>query len=153
MKQGSSKNSAVPFGVGCNLYTEKNYDEGFAAAFSFLSSYKKFIDNDEYRKMKRYLRRKQVNAKHHFKEEPFYLGANLLGMIPDKKFVSIDAWLTKGVTGRKKVTQVEIYADCMIMCKCGHCLTRQEAKGTDPFIMKPKDFERKALEIRQTWRH
>jgi hypothetical protein len=153
MVRKSKKRLARPFVIGCNVYTEKTYEDGFADAFEFIKKHSKFIDKDTYRKMKRYLRRKKRNAYHHFKEEPTYYGAQILGMKPDKKFVTIDAWVTRGVNGRKKICEVAIDAECMILCECGHCLTRQEARGTDPFIMKPEDFERKALKIRQSWGH
>ena len=151
MQKNLEKGWCPEFALGCNVYTEKNYEAGFADAFKFLKKYHKFIGKKEYLKINRYLKRKRNNAVHHFKEKPVYYGAQMLGMTPGRKFVTIDAWLTKGVKGRKHFTEVEIDADCMIMCKCGHCLTRQEARGNDPFVMKPEDFERKTFSIRQSW--
>lgn len=151
MEQSDESEKPPPFMIGCNVYTEKTYEVGFADAHDFLRKYSKFIDKDTYRKTKKYLSHKSRNAYHHFKERPEYVGARILGMKPDKKFVTIDAWVTRLVIGRKKVTEVQIDAECMIMCECGHCLTRQEARGYDPFVMKPEDLERKVLNARKDW--
>lgn len=149
MKEKSNVESPPQFVVGLNVYTEKTYEEGFRDAFSFLRKYSNFIGKDEYRKMRKYLSRKSRNAYHHFRESPTYVGAQILGMTPSKKFVTIDAWVTKGVNSRKKVFNVQIDAECMILCECGHCLTRQEARGTDPFVMSHEEFERKAYNARK----
>ncbi len=151
MKPKASDCSTAKFVLGCNVYTEDNYENGFQYANSFLKNYSKSIDKEDFLKIKRYLRRMQKTAYHHFRESPTYLGAQILGMVPSRKFVTIDAWVTKRVMGRKHFTEVEIDAECMIMCECGHCLTRQEARGSDPFVMKPDDFERKLLAIRKSW--
>lgn len=140
---------APEFKIGCNIYTRENYEDGFSQVMSFIARYKKFMGADEYKQLRRYVRTKARNASHHFIEEPTYHGANLLNMVPKHKFVTIDAWVTKGVIGRKKVASVEIDAECMILCECGHCLTRQEARGHDPFVMKPEEFERRAHEARR----
>lgn len=133
------------FQIGCNVYTEKTYDIGFSDAFKFLDSFVDFVEEEKYVKMSRYLGRRLRNAFHHFREDPVYAGAKILGMEVDKKFVTIDAWVTKLVIDGQECIEVSVDAECMIMCKCGHCLTRQEAKGTDPFVMKLDELERRSV--------
>ncbi len=133
------------FQIGCNVYTKETYDIGFSDAFKFLDSFVDFVEEEKYVKMSRYLSRRLRNAFHHFREEPVYAGAKILGMEVDKKFVTIDAWVTNLVTDDEECIEVSVDAECMIMCKCGHCLTRQEAKGTDPFVMKLDELERRSI--------
>ncbi len=134
-----------PFKVGCNVYTRETYDIGFSDAFKFVDGFKDFVDEGKHLKMHRYLGRRLRNAFHHFREEPTYAGAKLLQMEVDKKFVTIDAWVTRLVIDGEECIEVDVDAECMIMCKCGHCLTRQEAKGTDPFVMDLRELERRAI--------
>jgi hypothetical protein len=134
-----------PFVVGCNVYTKKTYDIGFSDAMQFVNGFQGLIDEDKHIKIIRYLGRRLRSAYHHFREEPYYAGAKILGMKVDKKFVTIDAWLTKLVIDGEEFVEVDIDAECMILCKCGHCLTRQEAKGTDPFVMNIEELERRAI--------
>jgi hypothetical protein len=133
------------FKIGCNVYTLETYDIGFRDAVEFVNSFQCFIDEKKHAKMIKYLARKLRNAFHHFREMPEYSGAKVLGMEVDKKFVTIDAWVTKLVIDEREFVEVNVDAECMIMCKCGHCLTRQEAKGTDPFVMKLDELEKRAI--------
>lgn len=137
-----------PFKVGCNIYTETTYAIGFADAFRFVESFKEFMEERKYLKFTRYLSRRLRNSFHHFKEDSDYEGAKILQMEPDKKFVTIDAWVTRLVTEEGETVEIDVDAECMIMCKCGHCLTRQEAKGTDPFVMSLSSLEAVALQSR-----
>ncbi len=137
-----------PFKVGCNVYTSGTYDIGFSDALRFVAGFAGIVEADRLAKMTRYLGRRLRNSYHHFREEPYYAGAKLLGMKVDKKFVTIDAWVTKLVIEGEEVMEIDVDAECMIMCKCGHCLTRQEARGTDPFVMSLTELESRALEYR-----
>jgi hypothetical protein len=134
-----------PFEVGCNVYTKKTYDVGFSDAHKFVGGFVDFITEETYIKISRYLGRRRRNAYHHFREEDSYQGAKMLGMVADKKFVTIDVWLTRLVIDEEECVEIDVNAECMIMCKCGHCLTRQEAKGTDPFVMKLDELEQRAI--------
>ena len=137
-----------PFEVGRNVYTMSTYDIGFSDAFAYVNGFKGLIDDDKHLKIVRYLGRRLRSAYHHFREEPTYEGARILGMEVDKKFVTIDLWLTKLVIEGEEFVEIDVDAECMILCKCGHCLTRQEAKGTDPFVMKLDELEVRAISYR-----
>jgi hypothetical protein len=136
------------FSVGCNLYTVDTYEQGFADALAFVRE--GCDDCERFQKLEGYLRRKKRNAYHHFKEHSNYPGAALLEMIPKKKFITIDAWVTRLVTEdfQPEKTVVDVDAECMILCECGHCLTRQEAKGTDPWLMDVATLEKRCHQYR-----
>ena len=133
-----------PFRVGCNVYRIETFLQGFADAIDFIRS---CCSEDDATSLTRYLRKHRTMATNHFADDCEYPGAAILGMIPDKKFVTIDAWVTRLVKtaddgSRVAVEDVSIDSAQMILCQDGFCISRAEARGTDPFVMSPFDLEK-----------
>lgn len=136
------------FRVECNFYKEGNFRQGLVDAL-------KFVNNncvlDEIPARTRYLNRAETAASTHFSEDVDYPGADSLGLVPVKKFMSIDVWVTNLVKelseDRRKV---DVDVACMILCENGDCITRGEAVGTDAFVMPKEVFFKRKRECRGT---